>query len=205
MTVRHMEIELVTIGPSHAENLRGIWFEMLAGSPGVFYERLDEAMALGTDEWVQRAAALTSRTGTAIAAVRDGSFVGLITGYVDRAGVEVEGQISHFHVIGAPSGSMPTRGRVASLLLQALAEWLVARKADQVYIGVREDQVRVLDRLLGLGFVPTGTRRSNEIDGDYEEVELVCMLSGLAYDNVLHPARTARRASSPAEYRYRVV
>lgn len=205
MTVRQLEIELVTMGPGHAEKLRGIWLEMLAGAPGVFYERLDEAMALGADDWRVRALNFTSRTSTAIAAQRNGAFVGLISGYVDSAGADLEGHISHFHVVGPRAGGLPTRGQVASVLLEGLAEWMVARNVNELFIGVREDQVSTLDQLLGLGFVPTGARRVNEIDGDYEEVELVCMLSGLAYDNVLHPTSGTRRPSSPGEYRYRVV
>lgn len=205
MTVRKLDIELVTVGLSDAERLRSIWLEMLAGSPGVFYERLDEAMALGADEWCERAAGLNTHTSTAIAASRHGSFIGMIGGYIDQSGVDLEGHITFFHVVSGQGATLPTRGRVASILLETLAEWMVVRGVDQVFIGVREDQFGVIDRLLGLGFVPTGARRESELDTDYAEVELVCMLSGLAYDNVLHPAGGRRRASSPGEYRYRVV
>ncbi len=205
MTVRQLDIELVTIGPSHAERLRTMWLEMLARSPGVFHEPLDEAMALGTYEWRERAARLTSCTATSIAAVRDGSFIGVISGYVDQARGDLEGQISHFHVVSGLPGVRPIHGRVASMLLQALAEWLVHRGVEQVFFGVCEDQVDQLDQLLGLGFVPTGTRRRSELDSDFDEVELVCMLSGVAYDSVLHPTSGSRPATSPGEYRYRVV
>lgn len=205
MTVRQLDIELVAVGPSHAEQLRTIWLEMLVGSPGLFYEGLDEALMLGTDQWRERAAQLSTRTSTLIAAVRNGAFVGMIGGYVDHAGVENEGHAATFHIASVPAASVQTRARVASMLLAEFARWLVDRGVMELFIGVREDQVATLDQLLGLGFVPTGKRRVSELDADFDEVELVCMVSALAYENVLHPTSGVRRPSSPGEYRYRVV
>ena len=202
MTVRQMDFQLVTVGPSHSERLRSIWLDMLADSPGVYHERLDEALSMHPEEWRERAGRLSTRSATAIAAERDGAFIGFASGYLDRDGTEVEGQLSFFHV-AASAGE--ARAEIASALLDALASWLAERGVTRLFAGVREDRVATLGRLLGLGFVPTGTRRPSDLDPDYDEVELVCLISGLPSGHVLLPARTAGRVPEPGQYRYRVI
>lgn len=148
-----MEIRPVKHG--EAADLRKLRLRALRDAPDAYFGSLDSEQRLPLSHWEDWA---TSEDKVMLVAVEGGDWLGMAGALVhpDKAGT-----VSLWWLWVAPS----VRGRgIARRLTDALAEWARERGAARLEVAVAENNEASMALCRGLGFVPTGERRTMASD-----------------------------------------
>lgn len=150
------------------ERVRDLRLEMLRDSPSAFLETADAAAALSEQEWRMRAARGSTPDSIQLVAVdADGTWVGTMSGFVDR--VQVGGPIL-VAVYVAPSARGKAAG-VTDALLDAVEDW-ARRRATTLTLHVHEDNARAIAFYRRRGYDFTGRTMPYSLDPTRNELEM---------------------------------
>jgi ribosomal protein S18 acetylase RimI-like enzyme len=148
-------MEIRRVRPDEAAGLREIRLRALRDAPEAYFSSPESEEGLPPGHWEEWA---TGADKAMFVAVEDGEWLGM-AGAV--APPDKVGTVSLWWLWVAPDA----RGRgLARRLLEARAEWARARGASRLELAIAESNDTVITFYRGLGFVPTGERRSMASD-----------------------------------------
>lgn len=167
-----MSFTVRAVRPHEWERFRDLRLRMLADTPIAFGETLANAQALGERAWRERVArALEPHTAALVAVADDGTWVGIMRGFVSQArGPMLVGVFVDPAWRGRGAG-------VADALLDGVIGW-ARTEGDALQLDVHADNPRAIAFYRRRGFVPTGRTHRYDLPPYGDEVEMELRLVG---------------------------
>jgi ribosomal protein S18 acetylase RimI-like enzyme len=148
-------MQIRPVQQSEAADLRRLRLGALRDAPHAYFASLESEERLPLSHWEEWA---TSDDKAMLVAVEDGDWLAMAGASVHP---DKSGTVSLWWLWVAPGA----RGRgVARRLLEARAQWARERGAVRLELAVAEDNEAAKALYRGLGFVPTGERRTMASD-----------------------------------------
>jgi ribosomal protein S18 acetylase RimI-like enzyme len=148
-------MEIRPVRRDEAAGLRELRLRALRDAPYAYFASLEREESLPLSYWEDWA---TSKDKVMLVAVEDGRWLGMAGAFVQP---DQRGTVSLWWLWVAPSA----RGRgLARRLVEARADWARKLGVVRLELAVAENNEAAKALYRGLGFVPTGERRSMDSD-----------------------------------------